>query len=512
MNERFEQAPLGMLGVRPDGGVEAINDAAADLLDVDPETAEGRSLSAVFPDSVEDAVPRAFGDGQPDPTQTREYYPALDRWFEVTIRPTGDAATVYLQDVTEQKEDEQTMAALQGDLDRLTIINELISDILAELVDASSREEIAETICDRLGETDIYEFAWLGERKLGGEDIVVRAGSGSTGRTLTQIETSLEGGSTLPEQRVVETGTPALVQPLGEDRSVPEPVRRAAFADGLQSLLAIPLTYGSSVHGVVGIYSADQGAFSERARASFVTLGEMAGFAINASRNRSLLLSDSIVELTIEITDPEAPLFGVAAGRDATLSVEGVVPQGDDKVISYLLVEETDPATVADALASRDRVRDARVIGDHGESGSIEVTLGVETPLGHLSAQGVTITAAEFGDTSGRVVVELPPEENVRRLAEAVTREFDAEVVAKRERDRSIRTTEEFRDELGERLTDRQENALRTAFFADYFESPRGSTAEEVAGALDITGPTLLHHLRAGQRKLLSEFFETTDR
>ena len=42
---------------------------------------------------------------------------------------------------------------------------------------------------------------------------------------------------------------------------------------------------------------------------------------------------------------------------------------------------------------------------------------------------------------------------------------------------------------------------LRTAYLADYFESPWRSTAEEVASALDITGSTLLYHLRAGQRK-----------
>jgi predicted DNA binding protein len=49
---------------------------------------------------------------------------------------------------------------------------------------------------------------------------------------------------------------------------------------------------------------------------------------------------------------------------------------------------------------------------------------------------------------------------------------------------------------------------LRTAYLADYFESPRGSTAEEVASSLGITGSTLLHHLRAGQRKLLDAFYD----
>jgi predicted DNA binding protein len=71
-----------------------------------------------------------------------------------------------------------------------------------------------------------------------------------------------------------------------------------------------------------------------------------------------------------------------------------------------------------------------------------------------------------------------------------------------------VTTAREFRDELDDRLTERQKTVLRTAYLADYFESPRGSTAEEVAASLDITGSTLLHHLRAGQRKLLDAYLE----
>ena len=509
MDERAERAPIGILEAAPDGTVTAVNETAGALLDTD-RSATGQSIEALFPESVDNTVPGAFEGSVSEQLRVEEYYPALESWFEATIVPGRETVTVYLEDITGQKRDEQSRRALESDLNRLTIINGLISDILAELVGASSREEIARTISTRLGETDIYEFAWIGERELDGEDIVVRAAAGSTGRTLDRIEESLDGRKTPPEQRVVETGEPTIIQPLGEDASVPENVRRAAFADGLQSLLAIPLTYGSSVHGVVGIYAADRDAFSERERASFETLGEMAGFAVNAARNRNLLLSDSIVELTIELRDTEAPLYDAAAGREATLNVDGVVPQGEDPLLCYLVVEDGSPDAVADALDDHDRVVSTRVIGDHGETGSIEVGLNEETPLGHLASHGVTIADAEFASGRGRVVTELSPEEDVRRIATALTRRYDAEVVAKRERDRSIRTAQAFRDDLSERLTGRQESALRTAFFANYFESPRGSTAAEVGEALDITGPTLLHHLRAGQRKLLSEFFEST--
>jgi hypothetical protein len=508
MDERFEAAPIGILQAGHDGVVTAVNDRAASLLAADRAGIRGAPIEDVFPASVENTVPEVFRNTDPEPRTVEEYYPEIDQWFEVSVVPGDEQATVYLQDVTERYRNSRRVERLRDDLDRLIVTNQLISDILGELVNASSREEIAATICDRLGRTDLYEFAWVGERELGGGDLVVRASSGDTGRTLEELRGCLAEGTALPEQRAIDEGTVQTVQPLGEVSAVPESMRRAAFADGLQSLLAVPLTYGSTVYGVVGIYAAKQDAFSERERASFSTVGEMAGFAINASRNRSLLLSDTVVELTLELTDPDAPLVVAATETGGELSLDGVVPQGSE-LFCYFAVTDASPSAVSEALEANAGVAEVRVIGEYETGGSLEVELDEETPLGRLTAQGVTIKQAEVGDGTGEFQVELSPETDVRRIAESVTRNYDGSVVAKRQYERELTRPREFREELRDRLTEKQENALRTAFFADYFESPRGSTAEQVAETLGITGPTLLHHLRAGQRKLLSQFFDT---
>jgi predicted DNA binding protein/PAS domain-containing protein len=509
MEERLERAPIGILEADGDGTVRALNDAARELLDTSRAAAVGGSIAAVFPDSVEASVPRAFDSPPEDEHSIEEYYPTVDRWLDVSLVPTGEAVTLYLRDVTDKHRIERRLSTLDADLNRLSIINQLISDVLAELVEASTREEIAATICERLGETDIYEFAWVGERDLGTDEIAVRAGAGTTGRTLDRIEDCLDRGVDIPEQRAIDTGTPEVVQPLGEDETVPEQVRRAAFADGLQSLLAIPLTYASNVYGVVGIYTADQDAFSERERASFGTLGEMAGFAVNATRNRNLLLSDTVVELTFQIGGPGDPLVSIAAEHGASLTVDGLV--SGEQLRCYLAVSGGDPSAIAATAAATEGIESTRLISDGEASGTVEVALDEGTLLGHLTSLGVTLESARFEDGEGELVVELPPEEDVRRIAETVRRAHDADVIAKRERERDVTTAREFREALSQELTDRQEDALKTAFFANYFESPRGSTAAEVAHALDITGPTLLHHLRAGQRKLLAEFLDTDE-
>jgi predicted DNA binding protein len=97
----------------------------------------------------------------------------------------------------------------------------------------------------------------------------------------------------------------------------------------------------------------------------------------------------------------------------------------------------------------------------------------------------------------------------VREVVEAVGEAFpDSELLSKTEHERSVETAQEFRSTLHDRLTDRQRNTLRTAYHGGYFESPRDSTAEELAETLDISSPTLHYHLRAGQSKLLDAFFD----
>ncbi|MEF8778108.1 MAG: helix-turn-helix domain-containing protein, partial [Natronomonas sp.] len=46
------------------------------------------------------------------------------------------------------------------------------------------------------------------------------------------------------------------------------------------------------------------------------------------------------------------------------------------------------------------------------------------------------------------------------------------------------------------------------AYFAGYFDWPRGSTAEEGADSMGVSSPTLHNHLRKAERKLLSSFFD----
>jgi predicted DNA binding protein len=502
MDERLARAPIGVVDVGHDGTVRGVNDAARDLLDVTEPV--GESVEAAFPRSVEGSLRAALSGATVDAAEFEEYYPDVDEWLSVAVVPTGDGVTVYVDSVTARRRHTQTVERLRAERERIAVIDDLLSDVLAELVTASSRVETLETVCERLGETDLYEFAWGGERAVGGDDVAVRSAVGETGETFAAVREALAADATVAERRAVETGEVQVVQPLADDPGTPESVRMAAFGDGIQSLLAVPLTYGSTVYGVVGVYAAGTDAFGERERESFATLGEVAGFAVTAARHRNLLLSDTVTELTVAVD--ATPLAAASDRLDATLGLDGLVYRSDGSLLCYVAAETASADAVAEAVAAADGVAAARVVADEG--GRVQAEIEAGTPLLALASSGATVRTATFEAGAGRIDVELPADGDVRRVADTLDRAFDAEVVAKRERERPVTTAREFRDALGDRLTDRQETALRTAYYADYFESPRASSAEEVADSLGITGSTLLYHLRASQRKLLEAFFE----
>jgi hypothetical protein len=193
--------------------------------------------------------------------------------------------------------------------------------------------------------------------------------------------------------------------------------------------------YGSNVHGVVGIYASGTETFSDRERASFETLGDVAGFAITEVRNRNLLLSDGVAEITFELGGSSV-LTRLSRSLDATLQLEGMVPQDDDALLCFLSVEGGDIERVDPAAADMEAIETTRVVSESDAGGTVELTVRGATPLLAVSSLGGTVRRATFENGTGRLVVDLPPDGDVRRIAETVSREYDAEFVAKEERTR----------------------------------------------------------------------------
>ena len=537
MNEALATAPIGVIEATRDGEITAINERAATLIETAPEAAVGESLSAGFPTAATDHLTEALDD-ETSSTDFEEYYPRIDRWLAVDVQ-VDDGFRLFVRETTETHELRQRVDRLDRRLDRVQRIDALIVRVLQQVLGAADREEIATSVCDRLGGADRYEFVWVGDRAFQTDTLRVVAAAGTAPELRDRIDTALGDPDSLPGQRAVDTGKTQVIDAFADDASVPRAVRQAAFASGLQSCLAVPLQYQETVYGVISVYASQAEGFSEQERAGLETLGRVAGFAIRAIRQEDLLVADTVTEVTLSVSGDSIPLDQAAGEIDTTFSLVGAVPRGDGPVVCYVTpddsVEEAavdddvtgvddaaasdnEPVagdgtltqtTIAQTLHDYEQVADVSLIRT-GDDPLVQVTVDGETPVTALTSWGASIRSATYRGGSTRIVADAPPAESVRQLIETVDETVaETDLLAKETTTPSAESVTAFKDELADRLTDRQQAVLRAAYLADYFESPRGSTAAEVADSLDIAGPTLLYHLRRAERKLVATFLAT---
>lgn len=508
MNEALRNAPIGVLEIGRENKIIAANSAITDLLQVDQNELTGQPVAEILPRAATGAFRTAFTGEFPVDCSIEEYCPAIERWLAVETTDMNDGAIVYIRDTTESHTDDQRITRLEQRLDRLQRIESLVTTVLGRIIDVSDPEEVWDTICQRLGTADLYEFVWIGDWGVTRERLRVATAAGDASTLQDALATGAGPNSAVPERLAVERGTTQTADPIAEKDSISREIRVAAFGRGLQSSLGIPIKYGDTVYGVIGVYTARKEGFNEQEVASLETLGTIAGFAVNAIRQEDLLFADTVTELTLTISNTQHPFVQAAAVADESFSLDGAVPQTEDTAVCYLRGHDaTDKAVTT--LENHVDVASVRVVEEGTTKILLELIISGATPATTVTDWGAAITDATYTADGAELVAELPSGCDVRDVVETIDEQFgQTEIRATKRKPRDPTTVEAFTDELSERLTEKQYQVLRTAYLSDYFTSPRGSTSAEVAEALDITGPTVLYHLRNAQQKILDTFFE----
>lgn len=397
------------------------------------------------------------------------------------------------------KEREQRLASQRDELATLNRINVVVQEIIRGLIAAATREEIEATICERIAASDLYEFAWIADRSANGE-LTVRTGTGVDTADVGTV--TADGGLTAtPNERVLETGGVRVFEPVPESWRVETGKR-------YQSVAAIPLSYEDMAYGVLAVYATRPDAFSERERAGFAVLGEVAGFAINAAQNMKLLLSDTAVALELRVVDESAFCTTLTRRLDCRYSLDGVVPSTDDAILQYVTIEGVEPERVRELAAKFPDIAEHRLVSEHEAGGVFEFATRA-SPVNTVIDIGGTVGKLTAEDGEARIVVETAADTDVRTVVDAFERAYPGtELLSKHTVELPLGSEESFRRSVDERLTEKQRATLRAAYFAGYYDWPRRSTAEEIAASMGITSPTLHSHLRKAQRKLLVAFLD----
>jgi PAS domain S-box-containing protein len=424
--------------------------------------------------------------------------------FEAAAVTDDDGTVTALagiaRDISARRERSEAIRRQRDQLETLNRINEAVGEIAHALAGALTREEIEETVCDRLADNDLYRAVWIARVGRDGELETAAVASDVDDFLATRERVWDEVDREGPAAAVLRTGEVVTARDIRHDDS-PTTGNEASAVAEIHSAIAVPISYRGTSYGVLAAYSDRPDAFSERELSAFTRLGEVTGHAINATQTERLLLSEGAVELEFEITDEEALFCRLTEGRDCAYRLEWAAPLDHGAVKQFVAIDGASADTVFAVAAGTDRVRDCRLLSE--DDGLLFEFVLEESVVRELMDAGANTRSVEAVDGAARVVAELPRDGDARSVVDDFLDVYDdARFVAKRVVDHR---EDGDGGPLGHRLTVKQRDALEVATRAGYFEWPRESTAEEVADRLDVSSATLHYHLRCAQREIMSE-------
>jgi HTH-type transcriptional regulator, bacterioopsin transcriptional activator and related proteins len=389
----------------------------------------------------------------------------------------------------------EALRRTNDELQRVTHVSDLVRDVTAALVRASSREEIDAAVCERLAAADRYRFAWIGDDR--GEPT---AWAGITESALAGIERE-RADYEPPAGRALRADEPAIDRKLLD--SAPPDQRADALSKDYRSVAAVPLVHRDRTYGVLSVY-ADRGeAFDGDEREVLAELGRTVGYAIDAVETRNTLASDGATELRFSVADAGTLPSLLAAGTH--LEHRGIVPRADGSIRWFVTVDAP-PDRVRSTVADIGSIERVQPIVTEGTT-LLECVVRPPCLLSAFVEHGVTIAELAASGAETTVTVEAA-DADVRSLCETLESRYDAELTGKQRLERPPRTPEERYSGVATDLTDRQHEILEIAHLSGYFETPRRITGAELAERLGINRSTFHRTLRAAEQAAFDALLE----
>lgn len=390
-----------------------------------------------------------------------------------------------LEPFLETPDQTQIAAAFAGEqrpIEQPTQLRRTLSvaaDVGDALAAATTSEEIHDAVCGRLAEE--YRFVWAAEAT--GDGLITRAHAGVDPERIDRL--------------VNEHDT------LFQSAVSSQTVKTRATATA--TLITVALTGGETTRGLLVIGASPDG-IGAGERDLLAVLGTQVGHALAAIERQRQLLADTVTELTFGVDSRVVPLPATAGVLSCGFELRGIVP-AEEGVLCYVAARDTTPDAVLAHIRATDAVANSRFVGEHTAGCLLELTLR-RSPIRTLTEAGGRVLSYSIDPRGGELVGEFSTDADVRSVVHTVTDGFSGVYLkAKRRSERTVTTD----TGLSETLTDRQAAVLRSAYFGGYFEWPRDSTAEELADSLGVSSPTLHHHLRIAQKKLLQTTLEHSE-
>jgi len=204
------------------------------------------------------------------------------------------------------------------------------------------------------------------------------------------------------------------------------------------------------------------------------------------------------------------PFVAASDAHGCEFELAEMIPRGGGRYSEFFNVSDVDPQPILDGATEHGAV-EAALLREFDDGGLFEFVVAADCPAVDLAEQGALPRTVHGSDGTGRIVAEIPPRHDSEAIVDAFLEEHpDGELVCKRPEESftPIFTESTVETVLQTALTERQQEVLRAAFDAGYYEWPRECTGEEVAAKLDISSATFSEHIHAAERNLLAALFE----
>jgi len=407
------------------------------------------------------------------------------------------------------RERKDALAEKNAVLKRLQRINDTIRGITTELIRASTRQEILDAVCAELATTAAYDFAWIGTVDAVTGEVTPAAWAGSGEGYLDAVSLSTDpSDAEEPTATAARTRETTFRNHLAANPPF-EPWRQAALQRGYQAVIAVPITYQDTAHGVLSLYASRADVFDNVERAVLTELGESIGYALNALGRKRALVGEESIELEFRCRRGRSPLFQFVADQDCSFTFENQLQNSDGHPGIFFSISG---ASTEDVLAFGDRCPEIdalRLVTEQGETALYECSLGDSSLFTALPDRGGIPRTVRVDGVEGEAIVRIPSRSDVRTFLELFEDHFEeCELVGRREVDEPVRTRGQFDAEVRTRLTDRQREILQAAYTSGFFDWPREITAQELADVFDISQPTVSRHIRTGERELFGFVFD----
>ncbi|SDJ30820.1 PAS domain S-box-containing protein [Halovenus aranensis] len=381
--------------------------------------------------------------------------------------------------------------------DRLLSASRTLMEVMR---DATTRQELEADLCKRLVEETALSFAWVGHRPADSDTIEPRSWAGVEDGYLDAV--SLAPESEEPAVRAADSGVVTTVSNVATQMRE-QSWAREAIERGFQSVLAIPLGYGETDYGVLTVYGPEPTVRDDGVTDLVVEFGSAIAYGINSVETRRGMLADGATEIEVSLGQTETFLNAIATLVDEPVSYREITPLADRA--TQVLFSLSDPPIEQILALDREFVAVESLTHTRRENTHLfratlsEKTVGTDI----LDCGGIPQSVTATPETT-RATVRLSTELTVREFLDRLGDQYaETELLARHPAGDTVEGGN-IRSALDDRLTDRQREVLVSAYESGFFESPRETTGEELAALLDLSQPTVTHHLREAQRRLFS--------